>query len=62
MANRFFGFNRGQTEFQIVESGSTQTKDVELNLDLSKNITKSELLKMLDEIKNYLLKSQYPAQ
>ncbi len=62
MANRYFAINRGQTEFNIVESSSSNTGDVELNIDLSKNVTKSELVVMLEEFINYInsTKTNYP--
>ena len=36
MARRFFGLNVGQHEFDVTDAATTQTKDIELNVDLSK--------------------------
>ena len=54
MASRFIGLNRGQTEFDIVEGASTGSKDCELRVDTGKNLTKTEVRIMLEQIQNYL--------
>lgn len=58
MANRFYGLNRGQTEFDVVDASSTQSKDIEVNIDLSKSWEKGEVLVKLEEIYNAILKDQ----
>ena len=60
MASRYYGINRGQTEFSVVEGSSTGTKDVELVVDLSKSLTKAEVLEKIEEIKNHILKGNWP--
>lgn len=60
MANRYFGLNRGQTEFDIVQDSSTNSTDIELRVDLSKSLTKSEVLVKLEELENAILKNQWP--
>lgn len=60
MASRFYGLDRGETEFNVTESSSTTSKDVEVVLDLAANLEKNELLIKLDEIKNHILKGTYP--
>ncbi len=61
MASHYYGINRGQTEFSVVESTSTNSTDIELVIDLTKNVTKSELMVKLEELANYILtKSTYP--
>jgi hypothetical protein len=56
MAHRFYGLNRGQTEFDVVDAATTQTKDIEVNIDLSKGLEKVEIAVKLDEIKNAIMK------
>ena len=61
MAQRYYGNDRGDTEFGITEdSSTTATTDVELRVDLASNITKSEVLIQLDMIKNHILKGNWP--
>jgi len=60
MADRFYGLDRGETEFQIVEDSSSPTKDVEVVVDLAVNLEKSEVLEKLDEIKNHIIKGNWP--
>lgn len=60
MASRYFGISRGQKEFDIVEGSSTNSTNVELVVDLAANVEKSELIDMLNALKNKILKSTYP--
>lgn len=60
MASRYWGINRGQTEFDIVEGSSTNSTDLELVLDLTKNLSKSEVLVKLEELENRIVKSDWP--
>lgn len=60
MADRIYGLDRGDTEFDIVEQATSPTKDVEVVVDLAVNLEKSEVLQKLDEIKNHILKGNWP--
>lgn len=60
MANQYYGLNRGQNEFDITQGTSTQSTDVELRFDLSKSLTKSEVLMALEKIENQILKDDFP--
>jgi hypothetical protein len=60
MAHRFYAKNRGETEFQIVEGASTNTKTFELNIDLSAFAADQQGVALeasifLDELKDYLM-------
>lgn len=57
MANRFYGLNRGQTEFNVTEGASTGSVDVEVNIDLTKNLTKEEVLQIIYMLGNHILKN-----
>lgn len=59
MADRFYGIDRGQTEFEIVEDTSSPTKDVEIAVDLAVDLTKSEVLHALDMLQNHILKGDW---
>lgn len=60
MANRFYGLDRGQTEFQVNEAAATATKDVELNVDLAVSLEKSEVIMLLEQIKAHIIKGNWP--
>jgi hypothetical protein len=57
MASRFIGLNRGQSEFDIVDGSSTGSTDLEVRIDLTKNIEQGEFFVMLKQIENYLIKA-----
>lgn len=56
MADRFYGINRGQQEISVSEASSTQSPDLEVILDLTKNMTKTEVLIALEMIRDYIIK------
>lgn len=61
MAQRYYGNDRGDTEFGITEgSSTTATTDVEVRVDLAASMTKSEVLQQLDMIKNHIIKGNWP--
>ena len=62
MATQYFGKNRGETEFQVVSGvgNANVSKDVELSIDLTKNLTKNEVLFAIEEIANIILKGNWP--
>lgn len=60
MADRIYGLDRGDTEFDVSEGSSSPTKDVEVVVDLAVNLEKSEVLQLLDMIKNHVLKGNWP--
>jgi len=60
MADRIYGLDRGDTEFDVSEGSSSPTKDVEVVVDLAVSLEKSEVLRKLDEIKNHIVKGNWP--
>lgn len=60
MASQYYGLNRGQTEFSMTSGTSTGSVDVELRYDLTKSLTKSEILAILEQIRNQIIKDNYP--
>lgn len=60
MADRFYGLDRGDTEFDVSEGSSTPTKDIEVAVDLAVSLEKSEVLQLLDMIKNHIVKGDWP--
>lgn len=60
MANRFVGVNKGQHEVDVVDASSTQTKDLEININLSQSLSREDALVLIEYIRNYILKKQWP--
>lgn len=60
MANRYIGNDKGATYVNITEDSSTTSKDVEVVIDLSASMSKSEVLVKLEEIKDYIIKANWP--
>lgn len=60
MANRFFGANKGQQKTDIVQSSSTQSKSIELNVDLAAGMDKNEVLIKLKELEEYIIENIWP--
>lgn len=62
MATRRYGLSRGETEFAVLEEvgAAVVNNDIELTVDLSKNLTKAEVLEKLEEFENHIIKGNWP--
>lgn len=62
MATRRYGLSRGETERDVTEGvgSAVNADDIELTVDLAKNLTKAEVIIKLDEIRNWILKGNWP--
>lgn len=60
MAHRWWGLNRGQYYTDIVEQSSDPTKDVVVEVDLSKSLTREDVIVQLEQIKIAILKDVWP--
>lgn len=61
MADRFYGLDRGDNEFtEVVDQATSPGKDVEVAIDLAVNLTKAEVLRLIDTIKNHILDDTFP--
>lgn len=62
MATRLYGLSRGETEFSVTEGvgSAVAADDIEVTVDLAKSLTKAEVLEKLEEIKNHILKGNWP--
>lgn len=60
MADRIYGLDRGDTEFDVSEGSSSPTKDVEVVVDLAVSLEKSEVLQLIEMIKNHIIKGNWP--
>lgn len=60
MAVRYWGLNRGQYYKDIVEQAADPSKDCAVKIDLAKNLTRGDVIKLLEEIKIALLRDVWP--
>lgn len=60
MADRFYGLDRGDTEFDVADQLTSPTKDVEIVVDLAVNLERSEVLQLLDMMRNHILNVDWP--
>jgi hypothetical protein len=60
MAVRFWGLNRGQYDKDVVEQAADPTKDCAVKIDLAKNLTRTDVLQLLEMIKIKLMKDVWP--
>jgi hypothetical protein len=58
MAVQYIGIDRGQQATAIVTDTSTNSTDLELAVDLSKNMTRQEVLDSLDKIRDFILNTR----
>lgn len=56
MASYFYGINYGQNEYQAVVATSTQSTDFEVNVNNANVTTKEDLLKGLDQLRDFALR------
>lgn len=61
MASEYYGLNRGQHSEDVTQGSSTGSTDIEVRIDLTKGLGESDVMILLDEIKNYILsKDKWP--
>jgi len=60
VADRIYGLDRGDTEFSVSEGSTSPTKDVEIVVDLAVSLEKSEVLILIEQMKNHILKGIWP--
>lgn len=60
MAHEYWDINRGQHDTDVVVGSSSGSGDVEVVVDLSKNIPRSEVIILLQSIVNKMIKGNWP--
>lgn len=60
MASRYYALDIGENEYEVAEGASTQSKTVEIAVDLDDNATRDQVLVCIDNIKNYILRDVWP--
>jgi hypothetical protein len=60
MASRYYALDIGLPQTSVVEGSSTQTKTVEVVVDLADTPTREQVLIALKNIENYILQDVWP--
>jgi hypothetical protein len=62
MATRRYGLSKGETEFKVTEAvgAAIATDSMEFTFDLASSLTREDVLKALDMIKNHIIKGNFP--
>lgn len=55
MASLFIGINRGQTAKDVVTGSATATKDIEIRVDDTKGLLKSEIIQKVQDLLDVFL-------
>lgn len=56
----FYGVNKGQGDFDVTVASSTQTKDVEVQINQANVTDKQSVILALEHILNQVIRSPYP--
>lgn len=60
MASRYYALNRGLQKKDVAEGSSTQSKTVEIAINLADGASKQEVYLLIEEITNYILEDTWP--
>lgn len=60
MASRYYALDLGGSIVDVAEGSSTQSKTVEVAIDLADGASRQEVFNALENIKNYILQDIYP--
>lgn len=62
MATQYYGINRGDTQLHngVATGSSTTSKDVEVSVNLANVPSKREFLEKMEDLKNEILKTNWP--
>lgn len=60
MASRYYALDVGGSIVDVAEGSSTQSKTVEVAIDLADGASRQEVFNALENIRNYILQDIYP--
>lgn len=60
MASRFYALDLGEDQTQVAEGASTQSKTVEIVVDLADGATREDVFVLIENIKNHILQDIWP--
>ena len=59
MANAYYGINQGQSTYQAVVGSSTNSTDVEINVNLANVPAKEDLILALERLTDFIVRTNY---
>jgi hypothetical protein len=60
MASRYYGLALGANAYEVVEGASSDTTDIEVQVDLANSPTREDVVVGLTNIINYIMRDQWP--
>lgn len=60
MASRYYALDLGQNMTQVAEGSSTQSKTVEIAIDLADGANRQQVFEAIENIRNYILQDTWP--
>lgn len=60
MASRFYALDLGENMTQVAEGSSTQSKTVEIAIDLADGANRQQVFEAIENIRNYILQDTWP--
>jgi len=60
MASRYYALDLGGSIVDVAEGSSTQSKTVEIAIDLADGASRQEVFNAIENIKNFILQDIYP--
>lgn len=60
MASRYYALDLGENMTQVAEGSSTQSKTVEIAIDLADGANRQQVFEAIENIRNYILQDIWP--
>jgi hypothetical protein len=60
MASRYYALDLGENMTQVAEGSSTQSKTVEIAIDLADGANRQQVFEAIENIRNYILQDTWP--
>jgi hypothetical protein len=60
MASRYYALDLGENMTQVAEGSSTQSKTVEIAIDLADSANRQQVFEAIENIRNYILQDIWP--
>lgn len=60
MASRYYALDLGENMTQVAEGSSTQSKTVEIAIDLADGANRQQVFEAIENIRNYILQDSWP--
>jgi hypothetical protein len=60
MASRYYALDLGENMTQVAEGSSTQSKTVEIAINLADGANRQQVFEAIENIRNYILQDSWP--